>query len=93
MAILGKFNKQPAEVKDYDIDLSEWLDEDTIFSHTATATPAGLTLTSSIKDGAKAVKVVVAGGTVGIKYKVEVTATTVRGLVDQEEFIVTVKEV
>lgn len=93
MSLLGKYTKQPAEIESYTIDYSEDLtDGDGIVGADITATPTGLVIEG--KDvSTTSVRVWVAVGTHGVKYKVEVTATTGDGRVLQDEFFVTVKEV
>jgi hypothetical protein len=95
MSILGTFNKQPAEVLDYDVDFTSWLGSDTIVSQTSTVSPSGaLTITqSSIMSGSKVVKNVCSGGTHGTRYKVTVQITTATNLIKQAEFNVSVKEI
>lgn len=92
-SILGKFNKQPVEVQDYDIDFTEYLEfhNDAALSHAAVA-ETGLTVeTSVLVDGV--VKVFVSGGTDGSSYKVSATITTLGGRVKQGDILVKVKEV
>lgn len=92
MSILGKFNKQPAEKESYTMEFADDLvDADAIASATVTVDPADLTLVSSLVIGTR-VKVVLQGGTAGIKHKVTVTATTDDGRILQDEFIVTIKD-
>jgi hypothetical protein len=97
MTIRGTYAKQPAEVKSYVMDFTEWLEGDTIDQQTTEVIGGDSALTvvsSAIVIGAKAVKVVLGAGTTGQKYKIQITATTaLGGLVEQEEFYVTVKEV
>ena len=93
MAIIGTMVKQPAEVLDYDIDFSSWLPNDFIVSATVTATPAtNLAIDSFGVFDQTWVKIWLSGGADGVKYKVEVTATTDDGRVKQAEFYVSVKE-
>lgn len=95
MAILGTFIKQPADVVDYDVDFgTEWLPTgDKLASASASVTPSGLTLGSTIIDVTETVvKQWVSGGTAGTTYKVEITATTDAGRVKQVEFKVKLKE-
>ncbi|MEO8021069.1 hypothetical protein [Polaromonas sp.] len=99
--ILGKHDKQPAEVKDYPIDYSEWLSEipagDTLASAiavaTCTTTPADTALVvDQVIVSPIGVAVWLSAGTDGETYKVTVTATTVGGRVDQSEITVRVKD-
>lgn len=93
MQILGKFEKQPAEILDYDVDYSEWFGDrqDTPDLYT-TQVDAGLTLVSHQLVG-NAVKLVLGGGAAGEKYKVQVRLTTMSGLVKEADFILKIKEV
>lgn len=93
MSILGKFNKQPVEVQDYDIDFNEYLEfhNDAAVSHTAVA-ETGLTVEAS-NLSAGIVKVFVSGGADGNTYKVSATITTLGGRVKQGDILVKVKEV
>ena len=95
MSILAKFEKQPADVQDFDIDFSEWL---TDMGDTARG-PAGLMveakagltiLAQTLTDGV--VKVWTAGGTDGTTYKITATVTTAGNRVKQAEINIKVKE-
>ena len=95
MSILAKFEKQPADVQDFDIDFTEWL---TGMSDTATG-PSGLTvvaeagltiLASTLSNGV--VKVWTSGGTDGTTYKITATITTAGARVKQAEIKIRVKE-
>lgn len=95
MTILAKFEKQPADVQDFDIDFTEWL---TGMSDTAPG-PSGATVVADpglmiqlvmLKDGV--VKAWTAGGTDGVTYKVTATLTTSGGRVKQAEIRIKVKE-
>lgn len=103
--IVGKHTKQPTEVKDYVVDLSQWLGE---AQDTLTAVQAGVVCTSRDDDPpatALAVKSVIMNpalgrvavwlekGTDGERYKVTVTSATAAGRVDESEFVVRIKEV
>lgn len=96
--ILAKYEKQPAEVKDYDIDYSEWLGPvgDTVASTTAivtSVTEAVPTLEiDSIMDSSTAVKLWISGGTGGVSYKVTVQMTTAGGRLDESELVFKVKD-
>jgi pectin methylesterase-like acyl-CoA thioesterase len=96
MSIQGTFIKQPAEVNSYIMNFTDWLEGDTIDSQTTVFSGSDSALvidSSAIVVGAKKVKVVLSAGTVGVKYKVTVTAQTAAGgLKKQEEFYIVVKE-
>ncbi len=90
---LGNFTKQPVEVKDYDIDYSEWLTtKDNVQSATVEVAPTGLTIEATYINDPR-IKVWVAGGTDGTQYKLTVTMTSADGRVKQDEFKIRVKEV
>ncbi len=95
MTILAKFEKQPADVQDFDIDFTEWL---TGMSDTA-AGPSGLTVVAdtgltllafTLSNGV--VKVWTSGGTDGTTYKITATITTAGARVKQAEIKIKVKE-
>lgn len=102
--IIGKFQKQPAETLDYDIDFTDFLsDSDTLVTTgnppvpsplNVTVDNAGLTLgpTFVVGDG-KVIKQWLSGGTNNVRYKITITATTNAGRVKQVEFVVRVKDV
>lgn len=100
--LLGKFQKQPAETLDYDIDFSEFLsDGDTLVAAgdppvpdplNVTVTPAGLTLGPTVVVNTNVIKQWVSGGTDGQRYKITLTATSNAGRVKQVEFTVRVKD-
>lgn len=92
MSVLGKYIKQPGETESYTINYEDDLtDADGVVALVVVTTPTGLTVISSNFDLTSA-RVWVSGGTAGVKYKVEVTASTGDGRVLQDEFYVTVKE-
>jgi hypothetical protein len=95
MTILAKFEKQPTDVQDFDIDFSEWLAD---MGDTAPG-PVGVTvvgdtgitiLATILRDGV--VKVWTSGGADGTTYKISATVTTDGGRVKQAEIKVKVKE-
>lgn len=89
---LGTFTKQPVEVKDYDLDYSEWLvAADTVEAAEVTVEPAGLRV-GSVFTQDKKIKVWLSAGTNGTVYKLTVTMTTADGRVKQDEFKVKVKD-
>lgn len=101
--MLGKFQKQPAETLDFDIDFSEFLsDGDSLVTAgdppapnplDVTVTPAGLTLGLTVVLNGNTIKQWVSGGVDGQKYKITLTATSNAGRVKQVEFTVRVKDV
>ena len=96
--ILAKYEKQPAEVKDYDIDYAEWLGPvaDEVASATADVTsdtePTPTLVVDSIEDSTTVVKLWISGGTAGVRYKVTVKLTTAGGRLDESELVFTVKD-
>lgn len=100
--IIGKFNKQPAETLDYDIDFSEFLaDGDTLVTAgdppvpsplNVVVSPSGMTLGPTVVVGGNIIKQWLSGGTDGVRYKITVTATSNAGRVKQVEFVVRVKD-
>lgn len=98
---LGKHDKQPAEVKDYPIDYSEWLGEisggDTLLDATAAVicitNPANTALlVDRVVVSPAAVSVWLKAGTSGQTYKVTVTVTTAGGRIDESELTLRVKD-
>lgn len=97
--ILDKFTKQPAELKDYDVDYTPWLTPmgDTIDEVTGTVvcltdpTDTSLVLDDVVSTEYRA-KAWVGGGTNGAKYKLTLTCKTVGGRIDESELIFTVKD-
>lgn len=88
---IGTHIKQPVEVKDYDIDYSEWMASgDEIESAVVQVSPSGLVL--DVFTSPTRVKVWCSGGVDGTKYKVTATATTTDGRVKQDEFTIRVKD-
>lgn len=87
MAILSTFEKQPADVLDYDVDYTEWLPNgDAVESVAHTVTPSDLEIQGAIiVNGGTRVKLWVAGGENAKTYKVELTVTTTLGRVKQDE--------
>lgn len=96
VAIIGKFQKQPDETIDYDVDFSPWFsnreDEPALVDPVAAVAEDGITIVSATLTD-NVVKVTLAGGTAGTKYKVTVLLTTLSGLVKEADFTVTVKSV
>lgn len=95
MTILAKFEKQPVDVQDFDIDFSEWLADmaDTAPGPTGFTVDidGGLTLLAqTLTNGV--VKVWTSGGTDGTTYKITATVTTQGNRVKQAEIKVKVKE-
>lgn len=98
--ILATYEKQPAEVKDYDVDYLPWLSPmgDTIDNITATVAcitdPTDTSLViDSVANTVSLAKLWISGGTDKRKYKVTITVTTVGGRTDQSELIFKVKDI
>jgi hypothetical protein len=97
--ILAYYEKQPAEISDYEIDFSAFLRlDETVDDATATvsivgsAAPAELEI-DSISISLAGVRVRLSGGVAGTRYKVTASTTTSSGRLDESEFIVRVVEV
>lgn len=97
--ILSTYTKQPAEVKDYDIDYAPWLLPlgDTLDDVTPTVEcltdPSDTSLVCrEVLHTTVYAKFWIAGGTVGNRYKLTALASTVGGRVDENELIFVVKE-
>jgi hypothetical protein len=88
------FDKEPDDVLDYDIDLSEFLPStDTISTVTPTSAPAGLTFgVTTINNTTKVVKQWISGGTDGDTYTVQIKITTSEGRTKHAHFKIRVKE-
>lgn len=92
--ILGKYEKQPAEVLDYAADLTQWLPAGDFAVSVTTTADAGITVDSTIiADDGKSIRVWLSGGTSGQKYKIQVRFTTEQARTKEYEFVVKVKEV
>lgn len=96
MAILATHKKQPWEVKDYDIDYSDWLNGVSPADTLATVVPLVSCITTpadtalvvdSVTVSSNRVKFMVSGGTAGETYKLTARATTngVDGFVRKDE--------
>lgn len=96
VAIIGKFQKQPHEILDYDVDYTEWFsnrsDEPAAVNPIEVIVEDGITLVDATLTGL-IVKIVLSGGTNGTKYKTTVRLTTVAGLVKEADFTVAVKAI
>ena len=91
---IGTFSKQPAEVLDYAVDLSQWLPANDYAVSYVTTAQAGITVDSTlIANGGRAIVVWLSGGTSGQRYKVQVLFTTSDGRKKEFEFVVKVLEV
>lgn len=100
MTLLATFPKQPAERKDYDVDYADWLRFDP--SDSLDAVEAVVLLTSGeastplvverVDITATRAKLWVKGGADRATYKVEITATTQMGRIDQSELRFKVKD-
>lgn len=97
--LLEKFVKQPAEVKDYDVSYAKWLAPigdviDSVVTTIAclsTPTDNALTINSTLLTDTS-VKLWVAGGTSGKKYKITIRLTTDGGRIDESELMFIIKD-
>lgn len=98
--ILKRWEKQPREFKDYDVEYSPWLAHDSQDSLDAVeAVVSCLTNPDDtslevvrIEHTETVIKLWVAGGTAGDTYKVELIVTTTVGRIDESELIFKVKD-
>jgi hypothetical protein len=96
--ILAKYEKQPAEVKDYDIDYADWLIPvedtiDTITTSVTSETEAVPTLEVDFTQNTITLaKLWVSGGTVDTQYKITVLLTTTDGRIDESELVFSIKD-
>ena len=99
MAGLGKDTKQPNEIEDSDVDFADWMPAgdsiNTVESSVRVlsgpvATPVAVVRVLSTSTLSK---VRLSGGVDGAKYRIQLRAETVGGLVKEAEFDITVKEV
>lgn len=97
--ILATYTKQPAEVKDYDVDYLPWLTppSDTIDNvETAVVCMTDPLDTALAVDRtantATLVKLWITGGTANAKYKVTIKISTPAGRVDESELIFKIKD-
>lgn len=96
MAILERFEKQPNDVQDYDVDFTDYIEsmgELVGSAHTVAAESDDVDLSiDSATITAGVAKVWTSGGTDGVTYKITTTLTTAGGRVKEVEFKVKVKE-
>lgn len=86
------FNKQPADVLDYDIDLSDWLTQgDNLNSADVSVDVAGLTVDDKTVSDDR-LKIWLSGGTSGSTYKVTANLITEDGRTKQVDFKVRVTD-
>lgn len=96
--ILATYEKQPSEVKDYDIDYREWLvpADDVVQSVTTTVTSVTETVPTLVVDSIQmtvyVAKLWISGGTAGMKYKVTVQMETEGGRLDESELVFVVRD-
>lgn len=97
--MLGTFTKQPAEIIDYDVDYTDWLDgtADSVLSATVTivsSLPADATPLTDLSTyiNTQRVKMWMSGGTNGATYKITVKATTTNGRIKEDEFKIKCKD-
>lgn len=97
--ILAKYEKQPLEVKDYDVDYAPWL---SAISDTLASLVTSVVCLTNADDEAlevdsstftdDAVKVWVSGGTDGERYKLTLRVTTAGGRTDESELLFRVRD-
>lgn len=91
MAVLANITQQPQDVRDYDIDFSEWFPAgDIVTTADVTVDKVGLTVTRAVQH--PRVKVWVRGGVAGTTYKITVVAGTNDGRAKEVELKVRIKD-
>jgi len=89
---MKKFDKQPSEVLDYDIDASEWLTQgDNIIGISVAVDDPGLSVNNTTVSDDR-IKIWLSGGSDGVTYKVTTKISTDDGRVKEVDFNVRVKE-
>jgi hypothetical protein len=90
---IDTFPKQPADVQDYDMDFSAYLDlmQDTPQSHEVDPPPAGITLLHSEIVG-QCIKVWLSVGVSRQKYKITGRMRTVGGRTKEHEILILVRD-
>jgi len=83
--------KRPSEVRDYRIDWSDFLGDDTIASHALTATGATIDL-SEIDDGGQGITAWLSGGTAGTIARLTNTIITAGGRTERETFTLPISD-
>ena len=86
-----KFTKQPADVLDYDIDLTDWMSSGDSVQNTTASAESGLTVSVS-NANTTTPKVWCSSGTDGTTYKVTVTVTTTDGRTKEIDFKISVRD-
>lgn len=93
MTVLNTYDKQTADVLDYDIDYEDFLSPgDSILSGAVSVTPSGLSVEPPMVLG-KTLKLWVSSGTSGVTYKADITMTTAQGRVKQDELRFRIKDI
>lgn len=85
------FQKQPSDLLDYTIDLSDWLEDEDKISEAEETMPDGLELDDKVLSDEK-VKLYIKNGEDGELYKISVKITTSGGLEKEVDFQIKVKE-
>ena len=92
MALLASVQQQPKDIRDYDIDFSEWFPVgDVVTEAEISVLPAGLTVSYALQ--APRVKVWLSDGLTGTAYKVTVLARTGDGRAKEVELKVKIKDI
>lgn len=87
-----RLSKDPDSKLDYTFDWSDWLDTDTISSHTVTP-QSGLTVVSSSTDPtSQKIVVWLSGGTAGETYTLKCNIHTTAGRVDERTVTIVVED-
>jgi hypothetical protein len=86
---IPQYHKDPDAFLDYRWDWAPWLDGDTISAHEILADP-GIDVQSSSNDDT-AVVVWLAGGTVGVRYRITCRVTTAAGRIQDDTIHILLK--
>ena len=88
---MKRFKKQPSDILDYDIDLSEWLSSGDNVIDAIVTVPTGLTLDRKTVTDDR-VKIWLADGVDGVTYKVTTKITTEDGRSKEVDFEIRVRD-
>jgi hypothetical protein len=92
MAIIATIQQQPNDIRDYDINFTEWFPVgDVVVEAAISVTPTGLTVGYALQH--PTVKVWVRGGVTGTRYKITVLASTNDGRAKEVELMVKIKDI
>lgn len=85
------FRKQPADVLDYDIDLSDWIEAGDSIQSIAITAPTGITVDST-SIASPRVKIWISGGTDGETYKLSPRITTTSRVLEVDFLVIVIDQ-